>query len=50
MGAALPRSPTITYALADNQEAYSQVLADRGLIEYHGRAEAFDALLFQSRQ
>ena len=26
--------PCITYALADNQEAYSQVLADRGLIQY----------------
>lgn len=35
--------PCITYALADNQVAYSQVLAARGLIEYLGRPEAFDA-------
>lgn len=39
--------PSITYALAANQEEYSQVLADRGLIEYLGRAEAFDADLLQ---
>lgn len=39
--------PSITYALAANQEAYSQVLADRGLIEYLGRAEAFDEVVFQ---
>ena len=39
--------PSITYALAANQEAYSQVLADRGLIEFLGRAEAFDEVLFQ---
>ena len=39
--------PSITYALAKNQEEYSQVLADRGLIEYLGHAEAFDQELFQ---
>ena len=39
--------PSITYALAANQEEYSQVLADRGLIEYLGRAEAFDEVLLQ---
>ena len=32
----------ITYALAPNQELYSQVL-DQGLIEYLGPAENFDA-------
>ncbi len=35
--------PCITYALAANQESYSQVLADRGLIEYQGRADSFNA-------
>ncbi|MDA7433317.1 UDP-2,4-diacetamido-2,4,6-trideoxy-beta-L-altropyranose hydrolase [Synechococcus sp. AH-601-N10] len=35
--------PSITYVLAANQEAYSQVLADQGVIEYLGRAEDFDA-------
>ena len=39
--------PSITYALAANQEAYSQVLAERGLIAYLGRAASFDELLFQ---
>ena len=39
--------PSITYALAANQEAYSQVLAERGLIAYLGRAESFDEVLFQ---
>ena len=38
--------PSITYALAANQEGYSQVLADRGLIQYGGRAESFDEGLF----
>ena len=36
--------PSITFALAPNQEHYSRVLADQGLIEYLGPAEDFDAL------
>ena len=39
--------PSITYALVPHQEAYSQVLADRGLTEYLGCAEAFDEVAFQ---
>ncbi|WP_115127000.1 UDP-2,4-diacetamido-2,4,6-trideoxy-beta-L-altropyranose hydrolase [Synechococcus sp. GEYO] len=39
--------PSITYALAANQEEYSQVLDDRGLIKYLGRSDDFDELVFQ---
>lgn len=34
--------PSITYALAPNQEAYSKVLSEQSLIEYMGRAVAFN--------
>ena len=35
--------PCVTYALAPNQEAYSEFLSHQGLIEYLGSSEAFDS-------
>lgn len=39
--------PCITYAVASNQEAYSQELANRGLIEYLGVSDDFDGSKLQ---
>ena len=39
--------PCITYAVAPNQEAYSQELANRGLIEFLGSPDDFDASRLQ---
>ncbi len=40
--------PTITYSLAANQEVYSQVLAEKNLIEYLGSADTFSTAEFQA--
>ena len=39
--------PSITYALAVNQQAYSEVLSDLNLIQYMGSADVFDASSLQ---
>ena len=39
--------PCITYSVASNQEAYSQELAQRGLIEFLGSPDDFDASRLQ---
>lgn len=39
--------PSITYALADNQEEYSKALGDQGLIQFLGQSKRFDKEIFK---